>query len=609
MKDKIRFLVVVFFAFMILSCEKYDLDGFQGKKPPQLVITPAEGVVIFDRTKVSKTNEKVFLIKNTGDKDLVINKVVIAGANAEDFIVKTINKKTIPKGETYKFKVTFQPKTVGDKAAELKITANTAVGEYTVKMKGSTEAGSLKLELVSPKEYDFGTRWGDEETTHNVEVKNTGDLAVSISKVEMNKDEAPGMTIDKSLKFPLLVKAGETKSIPVNYKPIWDGNQTQTMKILSDGGDFQVKLKGKGRVAFIGGVHSWGDGHSASILVRGGELSFRDDVNWWNNIVGRINDVWVEDRKVYAVGGAKVGNPPSGIQIGTYDLSPSIYVDGAFTSVSKTFKKGAATKIYRANNDTYIIGESYSMNDRWPGISYGGFKTSDFKSIYFWKNGVLDNSLKGVEQLGSTIKGIYLGVQSIDLLVSNGTVYVAGKACKAEKTGTDTYGNAVYDFHFYYVLWVDGNPVKVDKPIYEMYKVGVNIYGRSDDGLYQINADGSMQLYKSFSQAGSTVIAACVKENDIYLLRGIIDQSNTYRVVYKTYEVVHNDKVIQRIEVISSDSVSYTQIYGEGKHIYLAGQHLGKEVLLWQDGKVTKIDIGLTDYTYIYNITSMFIVH
>lgn len=165
-----------------------------------------------------------------------MNKIVIAGKNADDFIVKTINK-TIPKGESYKFKVTFQPQTVGDKTAKLKITANTAVGTHTVKMKGSTDLGKIELSLVSPKEYDFGTHWGDEETTHNVKLKNTGGLAAYISKIEMNKDEAPGMTIDKSLKFPLLVKAGETKTIPVKYKPIWDGKQTQTMKILSDGAE------------------------------------------------------------------------------------------------------------------------------------------------------------------------------------------------------------------------------------------------------------------------------------------------------------------------------------------------------------------------------------
>lgn len=50
-------------AFTMWSCEKYDLDDFQGKEPPQLLIIPAEGVIIFDRTEVSKTKEKVFVIK------------------------------------------------------------------------------------------------------------------------------------------------------------------------------------------------------------------------------------------------------------------------------------------------------------------------------------------------------------------------------------------------------------------------------------------------------------------------------------------------------------------------------------------------------------------
>jgi hypothetical protein len=65
-----------------------------------------------------------FIITNIGKKPLTGLKITKDGAAAADFTITGLNKKPLPPGQSIKVKVTFRPKTEGNKQAFLHITSN-----------------------------------------------------------------------------------------------------------------------------------------------------------------------------------------------------------------------------------------------------------------------------------------------------------------------------------------------------------------------------------------------------------------------------------------------------------------------------------------------------
>lgn len=606
MSSKIKFLTTVLLAFTMWSCEKYDLDGFQGNKPPLLVITPApvEGAVRFGEVEMGESVEKEFTITNEGDKDLVIKEIVIKGEGAEDFIVKTINK-TIPKGGKYKFKVTFNPKRLREmpQGAKLTIKANTAQGVHSLNLVGYAYGGNIELKLLSSVEYDLGQLWGGEVVTHNIKLKNTGNLAAYVSSAILDKDGSSDITIDKKLKLPLLIKPGETKSIPVKYKAVTDGVVNQTLKIISDGGDFEIYMQGQGKVLFMaGGIGSEG---SMPAIWAGGE-----EVTRGTNqpIYGLFSDITIEDKKIYAIGSAN--NYDTGEKFSIY------YHDG--TSEVGDFKE-RNSRIQRYNSMTYILGGSEGWYPYAPSSSgeVSIRKGSLAKKIILREDGVkkkLDapDSVEGYTEYASKPTAFFS---------KGGNIYVAGEVLYLGKKvpNEDKYYDK-YKYILKNVLWINGKPIEIEQSISKMFSgTGTTVYAQRYNGVYILNTDGSMQMYREIEVGyiRRRITAVHAEGDDTYFLKELMVKTGKHSYTTSGYEIIHNDKVVGKLKArISEKRIYWNKISGFGENIYLVGTPSSSnlssgnyEIYIWQNGKISKIEGTSSNLGGGAIINSIFVVH
>jgi hypothetical protein len=79
----------------------------------------------FGTESVGKKSDKTsFTIRNSGDSTLSGLKLTMSGSHKGDFIVGPLSKTSLAPGATAKFKISFKPKTKGNRKAKLKIASN-----------------------------------------------------------------------------------------------------------------------------------------------------------------------------------------------------------------------------------------------------------------------------------------------------------------------------------------------------------------------------------------------------------------------------------------------------------------------------------------------------
>lgn len=109
-----------------------------------LAITSGNGS--FADVEVNSTLDKNFTLKNTGNADLVISAITLESGNATEFTTNGTTK-TLTPNETYTFKVTFAPTSVGTKATDLKIAS--PQGDSEINLTGKATPQMFTITVVS----------------------------------------------------------------------------------------------------------------------------------------------------------------------------------------------------------------------------------------------------------------------------------------------------------------------------------------------------------------------------------------------------------------------------------------------------------------------------
>ena len=136
--------------------------SFLPTSTPSISVAPVAAIYDFRKVKVNSSSQaKVFVIRNTGTADLMVNSFDISGVDSSMFSLPSVGGKgycgltpTIKAGKSCKIKVLFTPSSEGTKIATLSISSNdltrqnlsvmlNGTGQYILAVKNSNKPGGI----------------------------------------------------------------------------------------------------------------------------------------------------------------------------------------------------------------------------------------------------------------------------------------------------------------------------------------------------------------------------------------------------------------------------------------------------------------------------------
>lgn len=159
MKKNVKSLLCGVFALLIIaSCSKDDEPDAKRANAKLSNTSYNYGDVIVNRN----SKEQTFVVTNSGNINLEIKSITVAGTNASEFTTNGTTK-TIEPSKKYSFKATFTPISLGNKTAELLI--KTSVGDKKIELSSKGAAPVPEEGLVSF--WDFSGNAKDLKGTAN----------------------------------------------------------------------------------------------------------------------------------------------------------------------------------------------------------------------------------------------------------------------------------------------------------------------------------------------------------------------------------------------------------------------------------------------------------
>jgi Abnormal spindle-like microcephaly-assoc'd, ASPM-SPD-2-Hydin len=210
---------------------------------PQLIATP--GSVSFGSVSDGTTNTQSIQLKNTGDANLMITQITVAGTGFSDSGVGTMPLSLVA-GATTSFNVKFAPTTPASGTGTLTVTSNSPDSPATIPLTGTGTTASLTLSL-SATSLNFGSVNTGSSTTKSFSITNTGNGDVAISSIAAS---GTGFSISSGGTAVTLTPT-QSVTVVVQFAPGTAGNLTGAVTITSNaaGSPATVTLDGTGVTA------------------------------------------------------------------------------------------------------------------------------------------------------------------------------------------------------------------------------------------------------------------------------------------------------------------------------------------------------------------------
>jgi len=177
------------------------------------------------------------VVSNMGTADLVVNAAEIIGTNVDQFSVFSGQEGfTIETGARARsIAIKFQPASVGDKTATLRLTSNDP-DENTIDISLSG-IGGLQDIAVSADELIFGEINVSEDSTLNVLISNEGGSDLIVDSTKIIGTDADIFSIESGGGSFTISKDGDADSISIKFFPKSTGTKTATLQIFSNDPD------------------------------------------------------------------------------------------------------------------------------------------------------------------------------------------------------------------------------------------------------------------------------------------------------------------------------------------------------------------------------------
>ena len=201
-------------------------------------------------------------VTNTGDANLVLTTVALAGNNAGDYRLQApgagaqcANGTTVAPKATCSVDVTFDPSVVGTRNAELQITPEAASGLAAVKvtLNGTATQAAEPFATADVATLNFGAQvLNTASGAKTVVVTNSGEANLIFDSAAtafvLSGTNAAEYTVDTTGTCAAAgtVASGTTCTILLKFTPTAAGNRTATLTVNSNGTDLVVELAGAG---------------------------------------------------------------------------------------------------------------------------------------------------------------------------------------------------------------------------------------------------------------------------------------------------------------------------------------------------------------------------
>jgi hypothetical protein len=182
---------------------------------------------------------QVVTLTNTGTATLSISKISITGANVKDYSQTNNCGSSVAAGANCAINVTFTPAKKGTRTANVSVTDNAAGSPQTVSLTGTGIAPTVTL---TPSKVVFNSQLVGTTSAQTVNLKNTGNAALTVSGISASGDFAQTNTCGSS------VAIGYSCTITVTFTPTTSGTRTGSVTATDNasGSPQTVSLTGTG---------------------------------------------------------------------------------------------------------------------------------------------------------------------------------------------------------------------------------------------------------------------------------------------------------------------------------------------------------------------------
>ena len=208
------------------------------------------------------SGKQTVVVTNTGDANLVLATVVLAGNAAADYKlsaptsgVQCINGTTVAAKASCSVDIAFDPSVVGARTAELQVTPDAASGLALVKvaLNGTATQAAEPFATGNVSTLNFGNQLLNTASgTKTVEVTNNGEANVTFDAAStafaLSGTNAAEYTVDPTGTCTAAgtLTVGATCTVLLKLTPTATGNRVATLTINSNSTDVVVELSGAG---------------------------------------------------------------------------------------------------------------------------------------------------------------------------------------------------------------------------------------------------------------------------------------------------------------------------------------------------------------------------
>ena len=201
-------------------------------------------------------------VTNTGDANLVLTTVALAGGSAADYRLfapaagsQCANGTTIAPKASCSVDITFDPSVVGARNAELQVTPDAASGLSLVKvaLNGTATQAAEPFATADISTLNFGAQaLNTASGAKTVVVTNSGEANLTFDSAgtafALSGANAAEFTVDTTgtCVAETSVAAGATCTLQLKFTPTAAGNRSATLTVNSNGTDLVVELSGAG---------------------------------------------------------------------------------------------------------------------------------------------------------------------------------------------------------------------------------------------------------------------------------------------------------------------------------------------------------------------------
>ncbi len=235
------------------ATQTVDLTG-TGVPAPEALIEVTPGAIGFGDVEIGGTVEEDLTIENTGDAVLSITEIALTGDSNEDFELQggVTEATEVEPGGQLVVTVRFTPTSVGDATGGVSIVSNAANDDtIVIDVDGAGIPSPVAEIAVTPNIIDFGTLLGGNGETTEVQIENTGTLALNVDDLVLG-GATDAFAVDDTSAFTL--EPGENTVIVVSFSPVQAGEANATLTINSNANETPeviVELRSEGISALI----------------------------------------------------------------------------------------------------------------------------------------------------------------------------------------------------------------------------------------------------------------------------------------------------------------------------------------------------------------------